>query len=266
LLPYLFLIHAIGFPKDVTREDKGKNDGERSQEVVIAVSSWSFSVLFGLCYCFSCPISNCPPTAPPGSRLTPLPSLPSSSGTATATPIRFSCWPACRLSCWPSCWDASSVQQSSEIYWSPAVELAPGEPQGWRYPLVPPVNFNQQVAFLGYEYIPVDSPNTIELLTYWQVLQAADPPLAIFVHLLDAHSVVAGSYDGLSVPPTSWEPGDVFIQWHSLSVEPTALGGEYQVELGFYSPATMQRLPIFQDGQAVADRLLLSPLQVKLAQ
>ena len=32
----------------------------------------------------------------------------------------------------------------------------------------------------------------IELLTYWQVLQAADPPLAIFVHLLDAHSIVVG--------------------------------------------------------------------------
>jgi hypothetical protein len=157
----------------------------------------------------------------------------------------------------------ASVQQSSEIYWSPAVEFAPGGLQGWRYLLAPPVNFNQQVAFLGYEYVPAESPRTVEMLTYWQVLQAADPPLAIFVHLLDAHSVVVGSYDGLSVPPTSWEPGDVFIQWHSLSVEPTAPAGEYQVELGFYSPATMQRLPIFQDGEAIADRLLLSPIQVQ---
>jgi hypothetical protein len=74
---------------------------------------------------------------------------------------------------------------------------------------------------------------------------------------------VVGSYDGLSVPPTSWEPGDIFIQWHSLSVEPTTPSGKYQVELGFYSPATMQRLPIFQEDQAVADRLLLSPIQVQ---
>jgi 4-amino-4-deoxy-L-arabinose transferase-like glycosyltransferase len=156
----------------------------------------------------------------------------------------------------------ASVQQSSEVYWSPAVEFVPGEPQEWGHSLVPPVNFNHQVAFLGYEYIP---NSTVELLTYWQVLQAADPPLAIFVHLLDAHSVVVGSYDGLSVSPTSWEPGDVFIQWHSLPVEPAAPVGEYQVELGFYSPATMQRLPIFQDGQVVADRVLLSPIQVSLA-
>jgi hypothetical protein len=159
----------------------------------------------------------------------------------------------------------ASVQQNSAVYWSPAVEFSPGDPQGWRHPLAPPVNFNHQVAFLGYEYIPAEPPSTIELLTYWQVLQAVDPPLAIFIHLLDAHSVVVGSYDGLSVPPTSWEPGDVFIQWHSLSVEATAPAGEYQVELGFYSPATMQRLTIFQDGQAVADRLLLSPIQVNLA-
>lgn len=157
----------------------------------------------------------------------------------------------------------ASVQQSSEIYWSPAVEFPTGDLQEWGHPLSPPVNFNQQVAFLGYEYVLAESPSTIELLTYWQVLHTADPPLAIFVHLLDAHSVVVGSYDGLSVSPASWEPGDVFIQWHSLPVEPTTPAGEYQLELGFYSPATMQRLPIFQEGEAVADRLLLSPLQVQ---
>jgi len=159
----------------------------------------------------------------------------------------------------------ASVQQSSAVYWSPAVEFAPGDPQGLLHPLALPVSFNHQVAFLGYEHISTASDGAIELLTYWRVLQAADPPLAIFVHLLDAHSAVVGSYDGLSVPPTSWEPGDVFIQWHRLPVVPTAPAGEYQVELGFYSPATMQRLTIFQEGQAVADRLLLSPIQVNLA-
>ena len=74
---------------------------------------------------------------------------------------------------------------------------------------------------------------------------------------------MVASYDGVSVSPTSWELGDVFIQWHDLPVEPTAPAGEYQVELGFYSPATMQRLPIFQDGQAVADRVLLLPIQIR---
>jgi hypothetical protein len=157
----------------------------------------------------------------------------------------------------------ASVSQSSALYWSPAVEFVPGDPQGLLHPLAPPINFNHQVALLGYEYIPSAPDGTIELLTYWQVLQVADPPLAIFVHLLDAHSVVVGSHDGLSVSPASWEPGDVFIQWHSLSVEPTAPPGPYQVEVGFYSPATMRRLPIFQENQAVADRLLLSPVQLQ---
>jgi hypothetical protein len=157
----------------------------------------------------------------------------------------------------------TSVQQNSAVYWSPAVEFMPGDPQGLRYSLVPPVNFNHQVAFLGYEYIPVESPSTIALLTYWQVLQTADPPLAIFVHVLNAHSVVMGAHDGLSVSPASWGLGDVFIQWHRLSVGPATLAGEYQVEVGFYSPATMQRLPIFRDREAVADRLLLSPIQVQ---
>jgi len=159
----------------------------------------------------------------------------------------------------------ASVQQNSAVYWSPAVEFAPGDPQGLLHPLAPPVNFNHQAAFLGYEHISIAPDGAVELLTYWQVLQTADPPLAIFVHLLDAHSAVVGSYDGLSIPPTSWESGDIFIQWHSLPVEATAPAGEYQVELGFYSPAAMQRLLIFQEGQAVADRLLLSPIQVNLA-
>ncbi|MBL7183318.1 MAG: hypothetical protein ISS50_02585, partial [Anaerolineae bacterium] len=159
----------------------------------------------------------------------------------------------------------ASVQRNSAVYWSPSVEFVPGDPQELLHPLALPLNFNHQVAFLGYEHISIAPDGAIELLTYWRVLQAVDPPLAIFVHLLDAHSVVVGSYDGLSVPPTSWEPGDVFIQWHRLSVEATAPAGEYQVELGLYSPATMQRLPIFQEGQAVADRLLLSPIRVNLA-
>ena len=156
----------------------------------------------------------------------------------------------------------ASVQQSSEVYWSPAIEFVPEA----LHPLALPVSFDHQVALLGYEYIPAESPLTVELLTYWQVLQSTEPPLAIFVHVLDAHSAVLGSYDGLGVPPAAWEPGDIFIQWHSLSVEPNAPAGECQVELGFYSPATMQRLPIYQDGQAVADRLLLSPIRVNLAQ
>ncbi|MDY7041024.1 MAG: glycosyltransferase family 39 protein, partial [Chloroflexota bacterium] len=161
----------------------------------------------------------------------------------------------------------ASVQRDSAIYWSPAVEFVPETIQESLHPLTPPVNFNHQVAFLGYEYVsetlPIAPQGTLELLTYWQVLKPATPPLSIFVHLLDAHSAVVGAYDGLSVSPASWEPGDIFIQLHSLSIAPDVPSGEYQVELGFYSPDTMQRLLILQAGEAVADRLLLSPVRVQ---
>ena len=159
--------------------------------------------------------------------------------------------------------DLPLPDSSLPVWWSPEVEFLSGEKHS-RHPLTVPVDFNHQVMFLGYELVDdqIAAGQEVRLTTYWRALQPIKLPLVIFVHLLDGHSTVWGSQDGLDVPPAGWEAGDVIIQKHCFPVNPDAAPGEYQLELGLYFPATMQRLVVFAGDEAVADRLLLHPVRI----
>jgi len=158
------------------------------------------------------------------------------------------------------------LQSSSSAVWSPEVEFLPGDPYGLRHPIAFPVDFNHQLELLGYELADdtLASGEWAHLTTYWRVLQdvAAPLPLAIFVHLLDSQSTVWAGRDILSVATAGWEAGDIFIQVHHFPLPSDIPAGQYQVEIGVYSRADMQRFAIFEGGQSVADRLLLKPITV----
>ena len=159
-----------------------------------------------------------------------------------------------------------ALQDSSSAVWSPEVQFLPGDPQGFRHPIAFPVDFNRQVEFLAYE---LDSDTLapgewVHLTTYWRVVHdlASPLPLAIFVHLLDSQSTVWAGRDILSVATAGWQAGDIFAQVHHFPLPSDVPAGQYQVEIGVYSRADMQRFAIFEGGQPVADRLLLEPITV----
>jgi hypothetical protein len=79
------------------------------------------------------------------------------------------------------------------------------------------------------------------LLTFWRVKQPFEPPLALFVHLLDAEGQVRSQHDGLSADGVGMEPSDVFVQVHRFLAPSDAPPGEYQLEIGAYRLDTMQR-------------------------
>jgi hypothetical protein len=60
----------------------------------------------------------------------------------------------------------------------------------------------------------------------------------------------------------NWRPGDLFAQVQEVPVGVDTLPGEYQLEIGWYRPETMERLPVVRDGDPIADRVLLSAAQV----
>ncbi len=159
-----------------------------------------------------------------------------------------------------------ALQHSSSAVWSSEVQFLPGDPQGLRHPVAFPVDFNHQLEFLGYELADdtLAPGEWAHLTTYWRVLQdvAAPLPLSIFVHLLDSQSTVWGGKDTLSVATAGWEAGDVFAQVHRFPLPTDIPAGQYQVEIGVYSRTDMQRFAIFEEGQPVADRLLLEPISV----
>jgi len=159
-----------------------------------------------------------------------------------------------------------AVQSSSLAVWSSEVQFVPGDPQGLRYPITFPADFNHRLELLGYELASdtLAPGEWAHLTTCWRVLQdvASPLPLAIFVHLLDNQSAVWGGKDILSVATAGWEAGDVFAQVHRFPLPSNIPAGQYQVEIGVYSRTDMQRFPIFDEGQPVADRLLLEPISV----
>ncbi len=159
-----------------------------------------------------------------------------------------------------------ALQNSSSAVWSSEVQFLAGDPQGLRHPVAFPVDFGHQLELLGYEFVvhTLSPGEWAHLTSYWRVLRdVAEPlPLAIFVHLLDSQSTVWGGKDILSVATAGWEAGDIFAQVHRFPLPADIPTGQYQVEIGVYSRADMQRFAVFAEGQPVADRLLLEPISV----
>ena len=151
------------------------------------------------------------------------------------------------------------VLRSSEI------EFKPGDPERLRHPLAWPVDLGHRASFLGYELGPAQlAPGeALQLLTYWRALAMPAEPAVIFVHLLDAHSQVKGAQDRLDAPVAHWQPSDVVVQVHAVRLDPSAPAGTYQLEMGFYDTDDASRWPIFEGDVAVADRLLLKPIEVR---
>ena len=130
-------------------------------------------------------------------------------------------------------------------------------------PLSPPLNLGDQLQFLGYDVDACDAQRaTCSLTTAWRVTAPPDGPWAIFVHLLAPDGEVVAQWDGLDVPVQGWRVGDTFLQKASFDL-PADLGpGRYWLQTGVYNPETMKRLPVLTDGEPIADRILLTPIEI----
>ncbi|MEW5987347.1 MAG: glycosyltransferase family 39 protein [Chloroflexota bacterium] len=122
-------------------------------------------------------------------------------------------------------------------------------------PLESPTNFDNLLTLLGYRLAQeqVSAGEMIELDTYWQITDTRPEPLSIFAHLVAPDGQLAGTGDGLGVPPESWRVGDILIQTHTIGVPADAPAGDYGVQIGLYAPADGQRLPIRDGGSPAAD-------------
>jgi len=150
------------------------------------------------------------------------------------------------------------------VGWSSATTFAPDGSDPLRRALDWPVNLGDKVLLLGYELEggPAAPRAGPQLLTYWRVLAQPAAPAQIFVHLLDADSQVRGGQDRLDAPTAHWQPGDVIVQVHELTLDAGLSPGVYPLEIGVYDVPDLARWPVLADGAAVADRLLLQPVEV----
>jgi hypothetical protein len=129
----------------------------------------------------------------------------------------------------------------------------------------PSTSLRTGLTLLGYA---LDRPfikpgEAVHLETVWRIENASPGRLlSLMAHALgpDGHVVTAG--DGLGVPIENWQPGDVFIQRHTLTVPKDAPSGSYWLQTGVYWLDDGKRWPV-HDNRVMGDRALLTVLQVR---
>jgi hypothetical protein len=118
-------------------------------------------------------------------------------------------------------------------------------------------SFGDTATLIGYRLDRVGRDLT--LIATWCAGEAIVTPLQMFVHVLDANGAIVAQADQLDASPFGWRAGDVIAQVHRLKIPADV--PEYQVAIGFYNPATNERLPVTIAGRAQGDRFTLNEAQ-----
>jgi len=119
--------------------------------------------------------------------------------------------------------------------------------------------FGDQLALVGWS---VDSPagrqatglqpgDSVEVTVVWQAQQQLETDYTAFAHLVDeAGQGWAGDdhqpHDGL-YPTSAWGTGEMVRDEFTLAVPADAPAGLYDVQVGWYNPATGERLLVAED-------------------
>jgi hypothetical protein len=128
------------------------------------------------------------------------------------------------------------------------------------------VSLGQDIRLLGYDLEPaeVQPGETIELTLYWEAQEEPTGDYTVFTHLLGPFGELRGQMDsqpqGGMYPTYFWDEGERIQDQYALTVAPDAPPGDYEIALGMYTLATLERLPILdQQGLPAADDSLVIP-------
>lgn len=106
---------------------------------------------------------------------------------------------------------------------------------------------------------------SIELETTWQATAVPTAPLSLMAHLIGADGNVLAVGDALGVPPEQWQPGDVIVQRHTLTLPENLSPGTYWVRTGAYwiLGDGVHPIKVRPDKRsAVGDGVWLTPVEV----
>lgn len=168
-------------------------------------------------------------------------------------------------------WEASTTWQRLVAQTANRYAAAPGDPPlaVAHNTMTGAVRFGETVSLVGYRFeaaaqqpsgnnetdpVPtrviaadggvMPAGSALTLMTIWEVHRSTPQELAVFAHLLTADGVLAAQDDRLDAPSWQWQPGDRWVQIHSLSPAEPLPPGHYVVALGLYDRRTSDRLPV----------------------
>jgi 4-amino-4-deoxy-L-arabinose transferase-like glycosyltransferase len=102
---------------------------------------------------------------------------------------------------------------------------------------------------------------TLAVTLYWQAVAPVAADYTVLLHLLDDDDQIQGQGDGLPVggyyPTSFWDPGELIVDEHLVTVDAEAEAGDYRLATGLYLLPSGQRLSAPE-----GDRVLLGEVQV----
>jgi 4-amino-4-deoxy-L-arabinose transferase-like glycosyltransferase len=84
----------------------------------------------------------------------------------------------------------------------------------------------------------------VNVLSHWQITSKPDHPISLMLHLRDLNGIPIAVGDGLGVPLSQWESGDLIIQKHILEIPAETPSGTYTIVTGAYQLDDMVDLEI----------------------
>ena len=107
-----------------------------------------------------------------------------------------------------------------------------------------------RIQLLGYDFEV--TPHALNVAFYWQANEPVDKSYNVFVHVFDSQGGLQGQVDSPPVsgryPTFLWQPGQVVVDNHAVTLPSDAPTGTYRVAVGMYDEATQERLPVL-DGE-----------------
>jgi 4-amino-4-deoxy-L-arabinose transferase-like glycosyltransferase len=149
------------------------------------------------------------------------------------------------------------------------IEIVPSAESEWPNPVR--FNFQDRIALVGYELDRrVLTPGeTAHLTLYWKALAPLDEDYVVFVQVLRQGDQRWAGGDGQpqngAAPTSGWQVGQVVADEHALAFPTDAPADVYEVEVGWYSAATMRRLKVWDENdpqREVRSRVTLSKMRV----
>ncbi len=134
---------------------------------------------------------------------------------------------------------------------------------------LPAVTFGNQLRVRGAAWATgsVSAGSTLPVTLCWQAVTVPQGDYTAFVHL-EQGATLGGQDDhppinGLN-PTHTWLPGESFLDQYHVQIPATTAPGVYALRVGFYTPATLQRLPL-QDaaGAVIGDALTIGQVLVR---
>jgi 4-amino-4-deoxy-L-arabinose transferase-like glycosyltransferase len=139
-----------------------------------------------------------------------------------------------------------------------------------RQKLTPPVYLGDHLTLAGVTLTPNGTlvPGAeVTVRLFWQARNWPGVDYTAFVHLVGPDGQLVEPVDKPPLhgflPTSTWYPGQRVVDSFTVTLPSDAAPGVYTLYTGFYDPATMARLPITQNEQAMGDAFVVGTLTVE---